>query len=155
MALEQALVRTWLGMTPNEFEAEVTKYLSYVKSERFGVPYNELIYKPMLEVFELLAANDFRIFVCTVGGREFMQVIAESAWGITREHVIGTTPSYEYKEGKVRRGDDLLGGPCIGTRQSGAHIRLRRNDAGFCGRQCRGGHRDARMLKVLDARSAR
>jgi hypothetical protein len=71
-----------------------------------------------------------------------MRVIAGSARGITREHVIGTTSSYEYKEGKVRRGDNLLGGPCIGTRQSGAHIRLRQKDAGFCGRQCRGGHRD-------------
>jgi len=114
MALEQALVRTWLGTTPDEFEAEVTKYLSKAKSKRFGVPYTDLIYKPMLEVFDLLAANDFRIFVCSVGGREFMRVIAESAWGIPREHVIGTAPLYEYKEGKIRRGDELLGGLALG-----------------------------------------
>lgn len=113
-ALEQGLARTWQGTTPDEFEAEVMKYLSNVKSERFGVPYTELIYKPMLEVFELLAANDFRIFVCSVGGREFMRVIAESAWDIPREHVIGTAPSYEYKDGKIRRGDKLLGGLALG-----------------------------------------
>ena len=110
MALEQALARKWLDKTPDEFEAEVTKYLSNVKSERFDVLYTELIYKPMLEVFNLLAANDFRIFVCSLGGREFMRVIAVSAWGIRREHVIGTAYSYEYKGGKIRRGDKLLGG---------------------------------------------
>jgi hypothetical protein len=114
MALEQALARTWLDKTPDEFETEVTKYLGHVKSERFGVPYTELIYKPMLEVFNLLAANDFRIFVCSLGGREFMRVIAESAWNIPREHVIGTAYSYEYKEGKIRRGDKLLGGLALG-----------------------------------------
>jgi hypothetical protein len=62
----------------------------------------------------LLAVNDFRIFVYSVGGREFMRVIAESAWNIPREHVIGTTPSYEYKEGKIRRGDMILGGFALG-----------------------------------------
>ncbi|HEY1249376.1 MAG TPA: HAD family hydrolase [Nitrososphaera sp.] len=113
-ALEQGLARTWQGTTPDEFEAEVMKYLSDVKSERFGVPYTELIYKPMLEVFDLLAANNFRIFVCSVGGREFMRVIAESAWHIPREHVIGTSPSYEYKNGRIRRGDKLLGGLALG-----------------------------------------
>jgi phosphoglycolate phosphatase-like HAD superfamily hydrolase len=114
MALEQALARTWLDKTPDEFEAEVTKYLSQVKSERFDVPYTKLIYKPMLEVFNLLSANDFRIFVCSVGGREFMRVIAESAWGIPKEHIIGTAYSYEYKEGKIRRRDKLLGGFALG-----------------------------------------
>ena len=100
--------------TPDEFEAEVTKYLRNIKSERFGVPYTELIYKPMLEVFDLLTANDFRIFVCSVGGREFMRVIAESKWGIPREHVIGTAYSYEYTNGKMKRGDKILGGVALG-----------------------------------------
>jgi phosphoglycolate phosphatase-like HAD superfamily hydrolase len=113
-ALEQGLAQTWQGTTPDEFEAEVTKYLSDVKSERFGVPYTDLIYKPMLEVFDLLAANEFRIFVCSVGGREFMRVIAESAWDIPREHVIGTAPSYEYKDGEIRRGDKFLEGLALG-----------------------------------------
>ena len=113
-ALEQGLAQTWQGTTPDEFEAEVTMYLSKVKSERFGVPYTELIYKPILEVFDLLAANEFRIFVCSVGGREFMRVIAESSWHIPREHVIGTAPSYEYKDGKIRRGDKFLGGLALG-----------------------------------------
>ena len=114
LALEQALARTWLGTTPDGFEAEVSKYLSQTKSKRFGVPYTELIYKPMLELFNLLAANDFRIFVCSVGGREFMRVIAESNWGIPREHVIGTAYSYEYRDGKMRRGNQILGGVAIG-----------------------------------------
>jgi phosphoglycolate phosphatase-like HAD superfamily hydrolase len=114
MALEQALVRTWSGTMPYEFEAEVTKYLGQVKSERFGVPYTDLIYKPMLEVFDLLTTNNFRIFVCSLGGREFMRVIAESSWGIPKEYVIGSAYSYEYNEGKIIRGDKLLGGLALG-----------------------------------------
>lgn len=113
-ALEEALARTWLGATPEQFEAQVMPYLKDVKSERFGVPYPELVYKPMLELFELLEANAFRVFVCSGGGRDFMRVIAESAWNIPREHVIGTAPTYKYEDGVIRRGGEVLGGLAMG-----------------------------------------
>ena len=114
LSLEKALARAWLGATPQEFEAEVNQYLTTVKSERFGVRYTELVYKPMLELFAFLAANEFRVFVCSGGGRDFMRIIAESAWSIPREHVIGTAPTYEYKDGEIRRGDKVLGGLALG-----------------------------------------
>ena len=114
-SLEEALARTWLGKTPEEFEAEVATYLREVKSQRFGVAYPELVYKPMLELFDFLAANEFRVFVCSGGGRDFMRVIAESAWNIPREHVIGTAPSYRYEDGVIRRGDQVLGGLALGA----------------------------------------
>lgn len=114
-SLEEALARTWLGSTPDEFEAQVAAYMQKSTSERFGVPYPELVYKPMLELFQLLEANGFRVFVCSGGGRDFMRVIAESAWGIPREHVIGTAPSYTYDNGVIRRGGELLGGLALGS----------------------------------------
>lgn len=113
-ALEEALARTWLGFTPAQFEAQVTAYLDENKSERFGVPYPQLVYQPMLELFDLLGANGFRVFVCSGGGRDFMRVIAESAWKIPREHVIGTAPTYKYEDGVIKRGDQILGGMALG-----------------------------------------
>jgi phosphoglycolate phosphatase-like HAD superfamily hydrolase len=113
-ALEEALARTWLGSTPAEFEAQVAAYLREVKSERFGLPYPELVYKPMLDLFALLGASGFRVFVCSGGGRDFMRVIAESAWDIPREHVIGSAPTYTYTGGVIRRGGEILGGLALG-----------------------------------------
>jgi len=113
-AIEEALARTWLGKTPEEFEAQVAEYMTQVKSDRFGVPYTELVYKPMLELFAALRAHEFRVFVCSGGGRDFMRVIAESAWDIPRENVIGTAPTYTYENGEIRRGGELLGGLALG-----------------------------------------
>jgi phosphoglycolate phosphatase-like HAD superfamily hydrolase len=113
-ALEEALAQTWLGDTPDKFEAQVAAYMAKAKSERFGVPYLQLVYKPMLELFALLEANDFRVFVCSGGGRDFMRVIAETAWGIPRERVIGTAPTYTYTNGVIKRGGELLGGLALG-----------------------------------------
>jgi phosphoglycolate phosphatase-like HAD superfamily hydrolase len=113
-ALDAALARTWLGDTPDKFEAQVAAYLAEAKSEKLGVLYTDLVYKPMLELFALLEAHDFRVFVCSGGGREFMRVTAESAWNIPRERVIGSAPSYKYEDGVIKRGGEMLGGLALG-----------------------------------------
>ena len=51
---------------------------------------SQLVYKPMLELLEFLTANEFRVFVCSGGGRDFMRVFAEETWGIYKENVIGS-----------------------------------------------------------------
>ncbi|HEU5104651.1 MAG TPA: HAD family hydrolase [Solirubrobacterales bacterium] len=114
MALEEALAANWHGTKPSEFDAEVLRYLEGAKSEKLGKPYTELVYKPMLELFDLLRAHEFRVFVCSGGGRDFMRVIAESAWGINKEDVIGTAAQYEYKGGELYRTDQVLGGIALG-----------------------------------------
>ena len=45
----------------------------WVKQPKLGVLYNDLVYKPMLELFDLLKDNGFRVFVCSGGGRDFMR----------------------------------------------------------------------------------
>jgi phosphoserine phosphatase len=68
----------------------------------------------MLELLDLLKANDFRVFVCSGGGRDFMRVFAEETWGINRENVIGTAAEYSYTDGRIVRGEHALGGVDIG-----------------------------------------
>jgi phosphoserine phosphatase len=112
--LLKAFARSWSGTTPDEFEAQVRVWLTDVDQPKFGVPYVELVYKPMLELLAYLQANDFRVFVCSGGGREFMRVFAEETWGIFRENVIGSAAGYEYKDGRIVRTDQVLGGLALG-----------------------------------------
>ena len=71
--------------------------------------YVELVYKPMLELLDYLRAAEFRIFVCSGGGRDFMRVFAEETWGIYKENVIGTAAEYTFTDGKMVRGEGILG----------------------------------------------
>jgi len=113
-ALMTAFARSWQGTTPAAFEAQVRDWLDTVKQPTLGRRYIELVYKPMLELLELLKANQFRVFVCSGGGRDFMRVFAEETWGIFRENVIGTAAEYHYAEGRIIRGEHVLGGLDIG-----------------------------------------
>jgi phosphoserine phosphatase len=113
-SLLEAFARSWAGTTPEEFDARVREWTRTVRDPRFGVPYVQLVYRPMLELFELLRANGFRVFVCSGGGRDFMRVFAEDTWGILKEDVIGSAAAYTYAGGRIVRSHELLGGLDLG-----------------------------------------
>ena len=114
MALEDALSRQWAGKTPQEFDMEVKEFFKTVKPERFASKFTDLVYKPMLELFDLLKDYKYRVFVCSGGGRDFMRVISEDTWGIFKENVIGTASEYEYNNGSLKRLNNVLGEIALG-----------------------------------------
>jgi phosphoglycolate phosphatase-like HAD superfamily hydrolase len=105
-----AFSRTWKGTTPEEFDAQVREWLQTVKQPKLGVPYIELVYQPMLELLDYLRAHEFRVFVVSGGGRDFMRVFAEDAFGVYKENVIGTAAEYTYANGTIVRGEHEVGG---------------------------------------------
>ena len=113
-ALLKAFARSWAGTTPDEFDAQVRKWLQAARQPKLGVPYIDLLYQPMLELLELLKEHEFRVFVTSGGGRDFMRVFAEDAWGIHKENVIGTAAEYTYADGAIVRGERVLGSLNLG-----------------------------------------
>ena len=114
-SLLKAFATTWAGTTPAEFEAQVREWMAQVKQPKLGVPYTDLVYKPMLELFDLLKANGFRVFVCSGGGRDFMRVFAEETWGVHQENVIGSSAEYSYVDGGIVREEGILGRLNLGS----------------------------------------
>jgi hypothetical protein len=112
--LLKAFARSWAGTTPGEFDAQVKVWLDTVKQPKLGKLYIDLVYQPMLELFDLLKPHEFRIFVVSGGGRDFMRVFAEDAFGIYKENVIGTAAEYSFSDGKIVRAEHALGGLDIG-----------------------------------------
>jgi phosphoserine phosphatase len=108
--LMRGVAEAFIGTTPEQFEAVVTRFFTDVHHPRFWIPYEQVAYQPMRELFDLLAAHGFRIFIVSGGGRDFMRVIAEPTYGVLRERVIGTAPDYEYRDGNLYRLPTMLGG---------------------------------------------
>jgi hypothetical protein len=92
----------------------VREWLRTVKQPKLGLPYIDLVYKPMLELLDFLRAHEFRVFVCSGGGRDFMRVFAEDAWGIFKENVIGTAAEYTYTDKGIVRAEHALGSLDVG-----------------------------------------
>ena len=106
--------KAWEGTTPEAYEAEVRAFLAATKHPHYDRPWTDLVYQPMLELFDLLRENDWRVFVCSGGGRDFMRVFSEEALGIYRENVIGSAPEFAYEDGRLVRHNELHGNIALG-----------------------------------------
>ena len=104
----------WEGTTPDADEAAVRAFLAASMHPRYGCPWTDLIYQPMLELFDLLRENDWRVFVCSGGGRDFMRVFSEEALGVYRENVIGSAPEWEWEDGRLVRRNEMHGNLSLG-----------------------------------------
>jgi phosphoserine phosphatase len=95
------VMATHAGNTSEEFEGIVKEWLLSAKHTTINRPYTELVYQPMLELIIYLQENDFKTFIVSGGGTEFMRTWVEKAYGIPRDQVIGSTikTKYDYNDG--------------------------------------------------------
>ena len=99
-ALEKILAATLTGMSVDEFNAEVKKWLAEAKDPRWKKPYMELTYLPMQEVLKYLRANGYKTYIVTGGGQDFVRTYSEATYGIPAEQVVGTAGGTKYGYGK-------------------------------------------------------
>lgn len=105
--LLKLVMATHAGNTIDEFESIVKDWLATARHPRFNRPYTDLVYQPMLELIKYLQDNNFKTFIVSGGGIEFMQPWVEGVYGIPRDQVIGSSikTEYDYNNGKpiIRR----------------------------------------------------
>ncbi len=94
--LEKILVATLTGMTTDEFNAEVTKWLGTARDPRWNKPYTELTYLPMVELLSFLREHGYKTYIVTGFGQDFVRVYSEKVYGIPPEQVVGSALATEY-----------------------------------------------------------
>jgi len=119
--LLELVMATHAGMSSDEFSEIVKKWLQRAKHPLLKKPYTQLVFQPMLELLDYLRANEFKIFIVSGGGIEFMRPWTEAVYGIPPEQVIGSSivSKFEMRDGRpvlLREGrlnfiDDKAGKP--------------------------------------------
>ena len=91
------------GLTHEEHEKIAKKWLATTKHSRFKRPDRECVYQPMLEAAAYLRQNGFQTWICSGGGTEFIRCLAEDAYGIPPQQVIGTSVQTKFvdRDGKL------------------------------------------------------
>lgn len=91
-AILEIVTATHAGMTTEEFEAHVRRWIETAKHPTTNRPYTTMVYQPMLELLQYLRDNGFKTFIVSGGGIEFMRPWVEQVYGIPPEQVIGSKP---------------------------------------------------------------
>ena len=152
--LEMIAAATLAGMSVDDFNAEVKKWLETAHDPRWKRPYTDLTYLPMQEVLKYLRANGYKTYIVTGGGQDFVRVYSERVYGIPPEQVVGsagaTTFSYDKdgkpvltKEPKLLLDDDHAGKP------EGIHLMIGRRPYAAFGNSTG----DQEMLEYTEAGS--
>lgn len=100
--LIELVMTTHAGMTSDEFSNIVNKWLQTAKHPTLNKAYTDLVFKPMLELLDYLRVNDFKTFIVSGGGIEFMRPWVEEVYGIPPEQVVGSSivTQFEMRDGK-------------------------------------------------------
>jgi haloacid dehalogenase-like hydrolase len=100
-ALVEIVTATHFGMTTDQFERIVRKWLLTRRHPQTKRLFTEMVFQPMLELLILLRANGFKTFIVSGGGIEFMRGFAEMTYGIPPEQVIGSSGrlAFETRDG--------------------------------------------------------
>ena len=88
--IEKILIAALSGMSVDDFKDQVKQWLAKARDPRWKRPYTELIYQPMLEVMRFLRDKDYKTYIVTGGGQDFVRVYADQVYGIPTEQVVGT-----------------------------------------------------------------
>lgn len=119
--LIQIVMASHAGNTTDEFEAIVKNWLKTAKHPTLNTAYTNLVYQPMLELLDYLRDNDFKTFIVSGGGIDFMRPWVEEAYGIPRDQIVGSTIKTEFviengnpkikRLGKLEFNNDKTGKP--------------------------------------------
>ncbi len=96
---------THAGMTTVDFDKIVKDWMATAKNPKTGRPFTEMVYQPMLELLAYLRANEFKTFIVSGGGIEFMRPWTEKVYGVPPEQVVGSSGKLKYE---MRDGEPVL-----------------------------------------------
>lgn len=104
-ALAQIVMATHAGLTTEEFDKVVTDWITTAKHPTTGKHFTEMVYQPMLELLTYLRSNNFKTFIVSGGGIEFMRPWTEKVYGIPPEQVIGSSGGLKFE---IRDGNPVI-----------------------------------------------
>ncbi len=91
----EALFRAINEPGPDEYQSAVLGWFEEAKHPVLNRSFLEVAYKPQLELLHYLSQNDFKIFIVSGGGLDFMRVISDRLYGIPTHMTIGTKGNTE------------------------------------------------------------
>ncbi len=103
--LVKLIMASHAGMTTTEFEQTVQDWVSTAKHPSTNHLYTEMVYQPMLELLEYLRSAEYKTFIVSGGGVEFMRPWTQQVYGIPPEQVVGSSIKTKFE---VRNGQPVI-----------------------------------------------
>lgn len=101
--LLEILAVSHADISVEDFQADVSAWLSEARHPTTGKPFDTMVYQPMLELIRYLRDERFQTWIVSGGGVHFIRAFAQSAYNIPPQQVIGSRSPSEYVDGRVMK----------------------------------------------------
>jgi len=95
----EILAATHAGVTTDAFADVVLDWLATARHPRFDWLYTDLVYQPMRELLAYLRGKDFKTYIVSGGGVEFMRPWVSKVYGVPPEQVVGSSGTVKFELG--------------------------------------------------------
>lgn len=85
------------GMTNEAYTDIVKEWIVTAKHPVSQRLFTDMVYQPMLELITYLQKNDFKAYIVSGGGSQFIRAWSQNVYGIPPEQVIGSTMKRTYQ----------------------------------------------------------
>jgi phosphoglycolate phosphatase-like HAD superfamily hydrolase len=89
--LMQILTASHSGMTADDFAESARNWAATAKHPQKDMEFTDMVYQPMLELLDYLRANEFKTYIVSGGGVDFVRVFSEELYRIPPEQTVGST----------------------------------------------------------------
>lgn len=93
------ILQAFAGRTVDDYGAAAGAFVREGEHPTLGRKFSGCVYQPMVELLGYLEANGFVNYIASGGDRDFMRPIAQEAYGIPPERVIGSSSGLRYEHG--------------------------------------------------------
>jgi phosphoserine phosphatase len=99
----ELVMATHSGNTTDEFESDVQDWIKSAVHPIKKVSFDKLVFQPMLELLQFLRANEFKTYIVSGGGVDFMRAFVTDIYGIPKEQILGSRikTSFDYNDGNA------------------------------------------------------
>lgn len=95
--LLQILKVSHTGMTTEAFSESVKNWIKTAKHPKTGKLFKDMVFQPMLELLAYLRAHEYKTFIVSGGGMDFMRPWAEEVYGVPPYQVVGSSGKVQYE----------------------------------------------------------
>jgi phosphoserine phosphatase len=94
----QLYITTTANLTSDQYMSLAKDWLNKSQHPRFGQPYTNCVYRPMLELLSYLRSEGFKVYIVTGGDEDFVRSFSDKIFGIPPEQVIGSALMVQFVE---------------------------------------------------------
>lgn len=101
--IKEIILESFIGASLETVEENAREFLTKEKNQIFHMPYIDLLYKPMIQLIQLLKEYQFDVYIVSTSQQEYIRAMTPSPLPLEKQEILSTMVGFQEqaKNGKI------------------------------------------------------